>query len=190
MRPLRHRRSVVVLLSVLAGLLVGVQPAAAYTVVSHTGVLGPYSLTDAGSPIGHQGATCFYKTSTYKLTKIEARRPVVKARNRTSGRDSQWVSWQVIVQHQTPSGTTWATVFASTFTKALAYDNQAAPFANRTWTAPATPTGKYRVLLVIRWYTPGSSSTIQGQVKLRDSFYESKWNGYTHISEGFCLQDY
>jgi hypothetical protein len=66
----------------------------------------------------------------------------------------------------------------------------AAAFTNRTWAGPDNPTGKYRVLVVIRWYTPGSSSAIQGQVKLRDAYYESKWNGNAVISPDFCLQDY
>ena len=43
---------------------------------------------------------------------------------------------------------------------------------------------------MIRWYAPGSSSTIGGQVKLLDQNYESKWNGHAVISQGDCLQDY
>ncbi len=190
MRVLPQRRRLFVLASLVAALLVSVQPAAAFTVLSSTGLTGTYSLTDAASPSGHQSTICYYRTATSKLDKIEVRHPQVKARNRTSGRDHQWVGWQFIVQHQTPSGTTWQTIYGSSFAKADAADNLAAAFANRTWAGPADPTGKYRVLVVIRWYTPGSTSAIQGQVKLRDTYYESKWNGHAIISPDFCLQDY
>ena len=186
----RRRRPLVVLAAILGALLVGVQPAAAFSVLSSTGLTGSYSLTDADSPSGHQSTICSYRTSTYKLTAIEVRHPQVKARNRTSGRDSQWVAWQFIVQNQTPSGTTWQTIYGSAFAKASAADNLAAAFTNRTWVGPADPTGKYRILIVIRWYTPGSTSSIQGQVKLRDLYYESKWNGNAVISQDYCLQDY
>jgi hypothetical protein len=189
-RPVRFGRLLAFTSSLLVALLVGAQPAAAFTVLSSTGLTGPYSLTDASSPTGHQSATCTYATATYKLTKIEVRHPQVKARNRTGHLDRQSTGWQFIVQHQTPSGTTWSTIYSSTFAKATAADNLAAPFVNRTWAAPANPTGKYRIQLVIRWYTPGSSTTIDGHVKLRDAYYESKWNGNALISSGFCLQDY
>jgi len=190
MHLFRQRRPLVVIFAVFAMLLIGFQPAAAYTVVSRSGATGPYSLTDAAAPFGTQGATCFYGTSSYKLVKIEVRRPQVKARNRTNGRDSQSVGWQFIVQHQTPSGTTWATIYGSTFVKATAYDNLAASFANRSWVAPADPSGRYRLLVVIRWYTPGGSSTIEGQVKVRDQYYKLTWNGNPVLGDGSCLQDY
>jgi hypothetical protein len=185
-----RRRTLSVLASAALVLLIGVQPVAATTLVSKTGVVGSYSLTDAATPAGSQGVTCAYDLVTYHVTSITVRHPSVKARNRTSGRDSQWVGWQYIVQHETPSGTTWQTIYASSFRKAVAKDNLAAAFANRVWPAPADPTGRYRVLIVIRWYAPGSSSVIEGQVKLRDAFYQSTWNGNSVISPDFCLQDY
>jgi len=189
-RVVRHHRPLLVLASLVATLLVSVQPAAAFSVLSSTGLTGPYSLADAATPSGHQSVICYYRTATSKLDRIEVRHPQVKGRNRTVGRDHQWDGWQFIVQHQTPSGTTWQTIYASSFAKANAADNLAAAFTNRTWVGPSDPTGKYRVLVVIRWYAPGSTSAIEGQVKLGDSYYESKWNGFAIISPDFCLQDY
>jgi hypothetical protein len=186
----RARARRLLLPALIAALLINVQTAEAFTVSSITGVIGRYGLTDSPAPIGQQAAICFYNTTTFKLAKIEVRGPQVKARNRTSSRDSQWVGWQFIVQQQAPSGTTWATIHSSTVLKALAYDNLAASFADGSWTGPSDPSGKYRLVVVIRWYSPGSSTAIQGQAKVIDSYYESTWNGASYVNESFCLQDY
>lgn len=192
MRPARLREAMFVFSSVAALLLIAVQPAAAATVLSHSGTTGPYSLTDAVSPPGHQAVVCNYLLATEKLATVTVRHPQVKAVNRTSGRDSQFVGWQFIVQHRTPSGTAWSTIASSSFVKARAYDNLAAAFTDGTWAASATPSGRYRIILVIRWYTPGSTTAMGGQVKLFDVNYESKWNGNMNINPGEadCLQDY
>jgi hypothetical protein len=189
-RGLRNRPKLLVIGSALIALLIGAQSVAAATVLSHTGSIGPYSLTDATAPSGHQAVICNYAISNEKLATIVVRRPQVKARNTSSARDSQWVGWQFIVQHETPSGRTWSTISGSSFVKGKAFDNLAAPFTDRTWVGPAVPTGRYRILVVIRWYAPGSTSTIGGQMKLLDQNYESKWNGHAVISQGDCLQDY
>jgi len=184
------RTSAFVAVAALALLITAEGPAAAFTVTGQSGLTGPYSLTDAMSPAGYQAVVCSYSTAGSKLTLVTAHHPVVKARNRTAGRDSQVVAWQFIVQHATPSGTTFTTLYASPFARAKAYDNLAAPFADRSWQAPPDPTGKYRVVIVVRWYVPGSTTAIAGQVKLRDGFYESRWNGHSIVSPDWCLQDY
>jgi hypothetical protein len=142
-------------------------PAAAH-VTSTSGSHGNYVIADTSD---HPAAHCYYgnaSSSSQDLTKIKIPAPTVYAKDSTSHRDSQKVGWQFVIQHGTsvgsfPSG--WKTSYTSSVVKATGYDNQAASFSSRTWTATPNINRWWRVKIYLLWYQPGSSTTVAGEVK-------------------------
>ena len=102
------------------------------------------------------GANCRTQ-SVGDLQSIRVRRPVMYARNRTSGTDHQIVGWRWELRDASMTR-----IDQGPFEKADATDKRPAAFSNRTVDMSGRPEGTYFVSIRMRWYKPGSSTRIQG----------------------------
>jgi hypothetical protein len=170
MDRLSRLRTIVVPVALLAAVLVAAQPAVAATVVGQSGLVGKFAFTDTMS---QPGIACVYNpvNTNQNLSKIVVHGPKIWARNRTAHRDSQTVGWRFIIQNSQAGGAPpWQTFTTSSVVKATSHDDTGVKFGSRTWIAPKNKNVQWRVQIVMRWYKPGSSTTVQGQVKLMDEF--------------------
>jgi hypothetical protein len=148
-------------------LLVSAQPVAAFKIVTASGTYGMFHETDTEA---HPGAHCFYhavNAADQNLYKIKIPAPRILASDRTSKRDHQKVGWQYVIQRGKAAGdtTNWVTVYKSLVVKGTAYEDTAAPFTYRVY--PVNFVNRWwRVEIVMFWYHPGSSTMVDGKVKL------------------------
>lgn len=181
-RPLHLKRSAMA--AVTAALMFAAAvagPAAAYTVISESGLVGNYSLPDsAGSP----GATCAYGQEVPPnwawLKWMKVRAPQAFAADRNSGaRDQRRVSWQFKIQRAPyDMSEPWQTVATSVVQRRTAYEDQAAAFTpiqvnyNATTSQPGSENDLLRALVILKWYRPNGS--VEGTVKLAPTNYRNK----------------
>ena len=176
----------------LALALAGTAGVSADTLLDHHGPTGSASLHDQNVD-GQGGARCDYSFSDARdggAATIRIRAPRVLARNRTAGTDHQVVGWRVILQ-QTPDDLhfgTWYTVFRSPVVKASATDTVKAAFTPRKFNVPFNTFVRARVQLF--WYTPGSSSVVQGWQLRSVDHYDRYLDGtFEDQVAGNCPQD-
>lgn len=172
-------------------------PASAYTLVSETGMVGPYSLTEsAESP----AAKCGYgrqvppNSAWFKWMKLRA--PRVRAADRNSDlRDHRHVTWQFKIQRKIyDSPDPWQTVAASAVQGGTAYEDQAAPFSamqvyyNARSHQQADDYYILRALVIIKWYRPGGA--VEGTVRLTPTYYSGKmpW-GTSTFGNDWCAAE-
>jgi len=190
MRPIRP---LFVLAAVSLALAVGAQSAVGADVVGKSGKRGAWTLRDTES---QPGATCTYgidgNSGDGQLDRVEARSPRVFARNRSSARDGQWVGIRVVVQQSRQDGGTggWKTVKDTGFVKKYAHDDKAVNIGKRAWQAHYTSTPQFRVRANVRWYQPGSSSTVAGRLSLAYEWYKGGGgSGTTDAYPTKCLPE-
>lgn len=172
------------LAAMTAALMIGAAiagPASAYNVISQTGAVGNYSMTDSSvSP----GATCAYGQEVPPnwawLKWMKVRAPQVFAADRNSGaRDQRRVSWQFKIQRAPyDMSEPWQTTASSAVQRRIAYDNQAAAFTpmqvnyNATTSQPGSDDDLLRALVILKWYRPNGS--VEGTVRLAPTYYRNK----------------
>lgn len=103
--------------------------AAAYTTISETGMVGPWSFTDTNeNPGGTCGYSQEYPPNSAFFRWMTIRPPMVMAADTTAGRDHARVTWWWKLQRATWDGTLgpWETIKKSNKQTALAYDDEAA----------------------------------------------------------------
>jgi hypothetical protein len=150
----RHRdgRRLAAVLGLTLGLLAaGVVPVGADTDLPGWGRTGPHSLRDREE---QPGVTCRYGEPSSVLETLRVRPPRIRARNVTSARDKQRVSWMIRVQYWDVNEF-WATASTAGPWTATAWDDQPAAFAAQTVAAPLGMGGEYRVVVVLRWWRNG-----------------------------------
>jgi len=151
----------------LIALFATAQPVAAFQIVSASGTYGMFSETDTQA---HPGAHCYYhgvNAADQNLYQIKIPAPRILAADRTTKRDHQKVGWRYVIQHGKAAGdtTNWVTSYKSSVVKGTAYEDKAAPFTYRIY--PVKFINRWwRVEIVMFWYHPGSSTTVDGKVKL------------------------
>jgi hypothetical protein len=100
------------------------------------------------------------------------------------------VGWRVILQ-QTPDDINygkWYTVFTSSVVKATASDTVKAAFTHRKFDVPFNTFVRAHVQLL--WYTPGSSTTVQGwQLRSVDHYDRILDGTFEDQTPGSCPQD-
>ena len=126
--------------------------AGADTELASWGLTGPRSLRDRQ---GLPGVACRYVETSGILDTLRVRPPKVRARNVSASRDRQTVSWAIRVDYWDVNEF-WATASTAGPWKATAWDDQVAAFSARTIDAPIGMGGRYRVVVVIRWYRGGA----------------------------------
>ncbi len=174
LRPSRTRASVAVVAAALT-LVIGTQAALAVTPIAETGKRGTWILVDSeASP----AATCIYDAPGgmgNDLDIMEAKSPRVRARDRTAGRDGQWVGIRIVFQRSVNDGGTggWRRAAQTPLIKKFAHDDKAVSIGRRSWQAAYSGTPHFRVLAKITFYKPGTASTVQGATTLRYEWYET-----------------
>ncbi len=165
MKQGRHGFLLLVGSVLICALLAIPSAAAADTPVAHSGSYGPHYLTDT---VEYPGAYCHFNEN-YTLDRVRVRPPVIYAKDRGTGKDSQWVGWQVIVRGRAFDETAWHTVSVSSIVKAVASDDRAASLRMRN--IPVFHL-EARVTIKMIWYKPGSSTTIAGWARHRVDNYQ------------------
>lgn len=165
-KHLRTARFVAVGALVIAGISVSAAPTLADTPFGHSGSYGRHQLVDTEE---YPGVNCRYD-ARFVLNGVTARAPIVFARDRTTGRDRQLVSWRIRVQRAGNSSSTWTTLFSGPVQRAYAYDDVNAAFTSSTVSFSANSSFRYRILVAMFWYAPGTT-TVQGTATHVDDWY-------------------
>lgn len=188
----RHRLASILAVSSLA-LAMGSQTALGAVPISQQGNIGPSTIIDGNTA---PGVACTYDAGVpggqgNDLDIMEAKSPKVFARNRSSKRDQQTVGVRLLFQRSVNEGGTggWVTAKATRLVKKTAYDDKAAGFGKKSWLVPFDLGYQYRVLSVIRWYKPGTSSVVAGSSKLRYVYYQVLLGGPQGVEQDRCLPE-
>ncbi|MEO6350247.1 MAG: hypothetical protein ABIP53_06315 [Candidatus Limnocylindrales bacterium] len=131
-----------------AGAIAG--PAAAETIIQAcNGTCGYYEIRDGGPPYG---ANCIYEHASHDLDKISVRPPLMHG---------PWsyktkVRWLFRIFRSASMGGSWSQIYQSSWQNAMANDSIPAyagqGFSRRTWTAPESPTGWFKVRILMHWF--------------------------------------
>ena len=121
------------------------------TQLSTSGHTGPHALRDRATLTG---ATCHYALPAGNLTTIAVRPPRIRARDVSSARDHQQVSWSIRVDYWDVN-LFWAMGSVSGPWSATAWQDRAAALSPRTIDAPTGLGARYRVVVVMRWLRSG-----------------------------------
>jgi hypothetical protein len=160
----------------VAGLAVG--PVGAYSNVTETGMVGPWSLNDTS---GNPGATCKYgpeyPPDFAGFRWMNVRPPVVFAADRNSSKiDHKRVKWFWKLQRAHGQTNDWKTIATSAVQSAIAYENQAANLSAlriyRTVGNPDFTDINFRALVVIKWVKADGS--VEGTAKATIDWYQTK----------------
>lgn len=180
-----YRQPAMVLGSAILAIVFAAQSAAAASVIGSSGNIGNYAFQDDHD--NTRGVDCDYEThkethhgsKAYWLDKLSIRGPQVFAWDNGSG-TNQWVGWQFKVQNEAASATdAWTTIHTSSVTKAKVSISGGHQFARGTWIAPENLPNNtnYRVVVIIKWYARGGSSTVQGSLRASYDYYHVKGGG-------------
>jgi hypothetical protein len=183
----RSRQRALVLGSALLALVFAAQPVSAATVLSTSGTIGSYVLHDDHDHT--RGADCDYETTKethhgvngFWLDALKVRGPQIYAYNDGSG-TRQWVGWQFRVQDEPASANdAWANYYVSSVVKEKVNVSTGFQFDHRKWTAPENLPNdtNWRVVVVLKWYQRGSSTTVQGTLRASYDYYHIKGGGAT-----------
>jgi hypothetical protein len=190
---MRVKRLVVALsLAAFAGVGLAVGPVGAYSNISETGMVGPWSLNDTS---GTPGATCGYGNEyppdNAGFRWMNVKPPIVYAADRNSDKiDHKLVKWYWKLQRAHYPGTSgWKTIDTSDTQSATAYENQAAHFSamriSHSVGNPADSDLLFRALVIIKWVKADGS--VEGTAKATIDWYKAKapW-GDNVFGQPFC----
>jgi hypothetical protein len=161
-----------VLIALIALAVVGGSHAAfGATQLSKSGNPGPWSLRDTDAQPGGQ---CVYDADVpgamgNDLDILSAvRTPRSLARDRTGGRDSQWVGGKVRFERSVNPGGTggWVTARTAKLAKKRAFDDQAVTWGDRSWEVDTDVQYHFRITVLLKWFKPGSKTQVQGARQL------------------------
>jgi hypothetical protein len=149
-----------------------VGPASAAVLVKQSGLWGDYGTYDSSV---QPGAKCGYSaadgTGTAYLRWIKVNPPKAAARDITSARDHQQVSWQVTIQRDPGTGH-WKNVAHSGVQTKTTYDDLSATYGSLKVYVNGAPGQIFRAIITLKWLRNGS---VEGFVKLRIEYYSVKW---------------
>lgn len=170
---MRHHtlRSTAVLAGTVLALVGGGLPVSAAQVLEQTGLPGYYKFNDS---LLKPGIECYFGNVNgpdQDLKKIDVHGPRMWARDSTPAVDTQTVGWRFVIQHSQAGGDPpWETYHKSAWVKATTHEDVGYKFPTQTWTAPPALNVQWRVKLTLQWYTPGSSTTVSGRIRLLDQY--------------------
>jgi len=174
-------------------LVLGAQAALGAVPISEKGKIGTYTLVDESAA---PGVACTYDAGGpgaqgNDLDIMDAKSPRAFARDRSNRRDRQTVGVRVLFQRSVNEGGTggWVTAKATKLVKKTAYDDKATIFGKKSWLVPFELDYQYRVLSIIRWYKPGTTSVVQGSTKLRYVYYSVLQGGPQGVEQDRCLPE-
>ena len=182
-RPMRMLAALSLALVAVGTLVV---PASATTIITEcNGTCGYYEIGDAGPPYG---ANCQYEKVSYDLDKMSVRPPLMHGPYAQKTK----VRWLFRIFRMPSGGGSWKQIYQSSWQNAMA--NDAIPayagsgFSRRTWTAPESPTGFFKVRILMHWFNAGGSRVGIAAVELDN--YKSLWNGNVRYDNEYCLQSW
>jgi hypothetical protein len=174
-------------LSLMSAMAAG--PAGAWELVSSTDPGLAYEIYDDQDD--KRGANCLYESGSSDLDRITIRGP---QNVHGVGPKLQWIGYRYIIQRDAPpTGDGFVAIYKSPILYAKADDNEnPRSWARRTWTAPETTSGDYRVLVVMFWYTRNShaSSALTDKVVIRYEWYKQKWQATFDVDKDYCGAEY
>lgn len=173
-------RSVLLGLSLVGALVATPGVVAADTPISHSGSVGPHQLADSAE---YPGVTCRYN-NLQNLYGVRVRAPLMLARDRSSARDRQLVSWRFRLQRATPESNIWTTLYSGPVQRAYALDDASAAFTTQSSTFVTKPANRYRIMISMFWYAPGTT-TVQGVANHLIDWYSSP-TAPSHGPRGNC----
>lgn len=186
----RTWRTTAMLVGVLVGGAITSTPTGAWDLITDSGTPGAYEILD--EPVVKRGANCQYETASKDLDRISVRGPL-----NVHGAHSylQWIGYRYIIQRNSPptGDQAFSTIHKSPIRYAKADENENPKSWNRrTWTAPETTSGDYRVRVILYWYTKSShaSSAQTGKVVIQYEHYTQTWNGTFDVDQGYCSAEY
>lgn len=168
------RAAAAALLAVLVA-AAGALPAAGYSVISESGLVGPYTFAESEAAPRVRCRYGDFVADKQYLQWMRVGPPTVLAADRDSGRrDSRMVGWRFLIQRLGTDLTTWTTVARSPLQKARAYEDQAAALtAMKVHYSASDINRQFRALVVINWYRPDGS--IEGRVRLTPQYYQARF---------------
>ncbi|MFN8558960.1 MAG: hypothetical protein U0531_17020 [Dehalococcoidia bacterium] len=176
-RPRRGAALLTAVFAVTGALLFGsgpAQPADAATLIGSSGAVGRYVITDT---VDHPGAGCIYdafSTAIYPngriLDTIRVRSPQIYARDRTSGVDSQVVTYVATVVRIAPNGTR-SNVATGPVHQATATDSTPAALPFTTFDLTPFGSGTYAVVLNLAWRSPTNAAVVEGSAAFTLDLY-------------------
>lgn len=171
-------------------LAIGSQTVMAATALSQSGKRGAWNVRDTDV---NPGVHCIYDADVpgaqgNDIDIMTATGPKVFARNRSGRRDGQWVSARIIFQHSVNEGGTggWVTGKATARVKKFAWDDQAAKFGDRAWEVDVEEDYHFRVIVILRWYKPGSKTQVQGAATVLYQRYLITFGALEEIDADRC----
>jgi hypothetical protein len=160
-------------------------PAAAETIIqSCNGTCGYYEIGDGGPPYG---ANCQYEHASHDLDKVSARPPLMHGPYSTKTK----VRWLFRVFRASNYNGPWSQIYQSSWQNAMT--NDAIPayaghgFSRRTWTAPESPTGYFKVRLLLHWFNQSGNRVGIAAVEL-DNY--KLLDGAVGSNTEWCPQDW
>ena len=171
-----HRRPVALAGVMLALLMLLPTSAFADTPLTHSGVRGVHGLIDSGED---PGATCHYNSS-FQLTKVVVRAPIVYARNTGAGTQHGTVGWRFRVQWS--SGLGFSNVKTTSIVKASASDSRTAGFTKRSVSFTDAPEIVYRVRVDMYWYDSHGK-------QIGKATHAPDWYGWVSTSDGSGIDE-
>lgn len=169
-------------------LLLSAQPAAAFSSVTSTGVVGSWSVMD-NPVVDQEGVRCFYVNGNGGSIPDQVR---VRAPTSVMGSHARmtWVGWRFKVLRSSDAGATYQVFFKSAIWKDKASNSQAAAgFSAKSW-YPHGNLGdtRLRVQVTILFYKPGSKTKVEGKVVGQyDNYVEKYRNGGGGATGPYCL---
>lgn len=172
------RRRSVRTMSALAGavvaslLLTSVATSAASPAGSPAGsLMEAYKFNDTAA---HPGVTCYYQNASNpdpSLLKVKTNGPNLYARDRTGGADHQTVAWRFVIEGAKGGTPPYTKYYTSSWLKATSDDSAGHKFGSRSWVPPLGKNRQWRVHVEMRWYKPGSSTTVEETIKIFAQYY-------------------
>ena len=170
------RRPLALAASALALLMVLPNSALADTPLTHTGVHGVHGLIDSRE---NPAATCHYDSS-FQLTKVVVRAPIVYARNTGPGTQHGTVGWRFRVQWS--SGLGFSNVKTTSIVKGSATDSSPAAFTKRAVTFSNPAEVEYRVRVDMFWYDRHGK-------QIGRATHAPDWYGWVATSHGSGIEE-
>jgi hypothetical protein len=152
-------------LTLAFGLVIAVQPAAAFNETRNSGKTGEYTVND---DLAQPGIGCRYEGLKQVLDRIVIR----KLWTHGPYARKSWVGFQYVIQRDAPpTGDGYRTFYRSPIVKKKANQSEVA-FFSRAYDVPAAAKGWFRVKLIIRYYKRGTSTVEVGRVAGTFEVYE------------------
>jgi hypothetical protein len=183
MRTIRPSHRIAALAAALLALAAGA-PAGAWTPISDVGNTGYFQGPDESYA---KGAVCRYD-SDFDLARIDIKPPQAHSYYD----QTQRVGYRFIIERDTQQyDAVYETFYRSPFIYDTATLQTVTDYPVRTFSGfPATPSGNWRVRIVLKWVKPGFQEKPDGSIHGSIDAYKAVQGPNAHGSTGYCSESY